>query len=234
MVERRWAREVDGWRIRNDGDDDDDDDDFDDDDDDDFDVDDDDDDDDDKRDRARRETVELASGRTLRIFTSDENRLSPRALHTTYHPTGGVAQHPLRGFSLLTILRRNQRENPRHPSTLAHPLSCHPSPSVSPWRRRRSRSRSPTSTFTSFSASNLAATHPLRAPFATLSASLTHRLPAVACIYPDVYLPIYLDALGVRPKTSFHFSAWINANGASKRAPSSRDHSDANPFLSVL
>lgn len=35
----------------------------------------------------------------------------------------------------------------------------------------------------------------------------------MACIYPDVYLPIYLDALGVRPKTGFHFSAGANPQG---------------------
>lgn len=139
------------------------------------------------------------------LSTSGENRPPPRALHTTDRPTGGVAQHPLRGFSLLTILRRNQRENPRHPPTLAHPLSRHPSPSVSPRRCRRSRSRSPTSTLSSSSASDLAATHPLFAlPTHPLSIPYTPTacLPWHASIRTSIYLSISMHWVSVRKPAS--------------------------------
>lgn len=140
----------------------------------------------------------------IRLYPAARTSLL-HAHHITDHPTSGVVQHPLRGFSLLTILRRNQRENPRHPLTLAHPLSRHPSVSPRRHRRSRSRSRSPTSTLSSSSsASDLTATHPLFALPTLPSASLTPTacLPWHASIRTSIYLSISMHWVSVRKPAS--------------------------------
>lgn len=140
----------------------------------------------------------------MRIYSplsSSDERAS--LLHTTDRPTdrptGSVAQHPLRGFSLLTILRRNQRENPRRPP--AHPPSSTSSrhPLRTPPRHSFARVRAlahfhPLSSSSTFSTLDLATIHPLFAlPTPPLGIPYTRRLPACRGMHLSGRLSTYLS-----------------------------------------
>lgn len=164
------------------------------------------DDDDDEGDRARRESVELAAvGHCgyIRLYPAATREPVSSARSPHHRPTGSVAQHPLRGFSLLTILRRNQRENPRRPLThppsstsSRHPLRISPRHSFARFRAlAHFHPLSSSSTISSsFSTLDLATIHPLFAlPTHPLGIPYTRRLPACRGMHLSGRLSTYLS-----------------------------------------